>query len=172
MDDSTVFGDDPVAMAARWVEEGARRLHLVDLNGAFAGEPVNGAAVRAITKAFPDLPVQIGGGIRSRETVSSYLEAGVQLGDHRHAGGEGSRRSSRSSAPSSRARDRRHRCTQRHGGHRRLGRGVARCRGRSGAAVRGRRRGRDRLHRHRPRRHDAGREHPGDAPPGEAAAFR
>jgi phosphoribosylformimino-5-aminoimidazole carboxamide ribotide isomerase len=49
MDDSTVFGDDPVAMAARWVEEGARRLHLVDLNGAFAGEPVNGAAVRAIT---------------------------------------------------------------------------------------------------------------------------
>ena len=69
MDDSTVFGDDPVAMAARWVEEGARRLHLVDLNGAFAGEPVNGAAVRAITRAFPALPVQIGGGIRSRETV-------------------------------------------------------------------------------------------------------
>ena len=78
MDDSTVFGDDPVAMAARWVEEGARRLHLVDLNGAFAGEPVNGAAVRAITQAFPDLPVQIGGGIRSRETVRSYLDAGVQ----------------------------------------------------------------------------------------------
>lgn len=78
MDDSTVFGDDPVAMAARWVEAGARRLHLVDLNGAFAGEPVNGAPVRAITRAFPDLPVQIGGGIRSRETVQSYLDAGVQ----------------------------------------------------------------------------------------------
>lgn len=78
MDDSTVFGDDPVAMAARWVEAGARRLHLVDLNGAFAGEPVNGAPVRAITSAFPDLPVQIGGGIRSRETVQSYLDAGVQ----------------------------------------------------------------------------------------------
>ena len=77
MDDSTVFGDDPVAMAARWVEEGARRLHLVDLNGAFAGEPVNGAAVRAITRAFPALPVQIGGGIRSRETVRSYLDAGA-----------------------------------------------------------------------------------------------
>ena len=78
MDDTTVFGDDPVAMAARWVEAGARRLHLVDLNGAFAGEPVNGAPVRAITRAFPDLPVQIGGGIRSRETVQSYLDAGVQ----------------------------------------------------------------------------------------------
>lgn len=78
MDDSTVFGDDPVAMAARWVREGARRLHLVDLNGAFAGEPVNGDAVRAITRAFPDLPVQIGGGIRSREIAASYLEAGVR----------------------------------------------------------------------------------------------
>ncbi len=78
MDDSTVFGDDPVAMAARWVREGARRLHLVDLNGAFAGEPVNGEAVRAITRAFPQLPVQIGGGIRSREIAASYLEAGVR----------------------------------------------------------------------------------------------
>lgn len=78
MDDSTVFGDDPVAMAARWVREGARRLHLVDLNGAFAGEPVNGDAVRAITRAFPGLPVQIGGGIRSREIAASYLDAGVR----------------------------------------------------------------------------------------------
>jgi phosphoribosylformimino-5-aminoimidazole carboxamide ribotide isomerase len=78
MDDSTVFGDDPVAMAARWVEEGARRLHLVDLNGAFAGEPVNCAAVRAITKAFPDLPVQIGGGIRTRDSAARYLDMGVR----------------------------------------------------------------------------------------------
>jgi len=77
MDDSTVFGDDPVAMAKRWVDAGARRLHLVDLNGAFAGEPVNGDAVRRITRAFPGLPVQIGGGIRSRDTAASYLEAGV-----------------------------------------------------------------------------------------------
>jgi phosphoribosylformimino-5-aminoimidazole carboxamide ribotide isomerase len=77
MDDSTVFGDDPVAMAKRWVDAGARRLHLVDLNGAFAGEPVNGDAVRRITRTFPGLPVQIGGGIRSRETAASYLEAGV-----------------------------------------------------------------------------------------------
>jgi len=78
MEDSTVFSDDPVAMAADWVNAGARRLHLVDLNGAFAGEPVNGGIVNAIAKAFPDLPIQIGGGIRSLETIQAYLDAGVQ----------------------------------------------------------------------------------------------
>ncbi|MFE8070811.1 1-(5-phosphoribosyl)-5-[(5-phosphoribosylamino)methylideneamino]imidazole-4-carboxamide isomerase [Marinobacteraceae bacterium S3BR75-40.1] len=78
MDDSTVFGDDPVDVAARWVNAGARRLHLVDLNGAFAGEPVNGEIVRAIAKRYPDLPIQIGGGIRSAETIQAYLDAGVQ----------------------------------------------------------------------------------------------
>lgn len=78
MEDSTVFSDDPVAMAADWVNAGARRLHLVDLNGAFAGEPVNGGIVRAIAEAYPDLPIQIGGGIRSLETIQAYLDAGVQ----------------------------------------------------------------------------------------------
>ncbi len=78
MEDATVFGNDPLAMATRWVEEGARRLHLVDLNGAFAGEPVNAAAVRAITRAFPELPVQIGGGIRSRDIAARYLDMGVR----------------------------------------------------------------------------------------------
>lgn len=77
MEDTTVFGEDPVAMAERWVRAGARRLHLVDLNGAFAGEPVNGDAVRGIARAFPDLPIQIGGGIRNRDTVARYLDAGV-----------------------------------------------------------------------------------------------
>ena len=77
MDDSTVFSDDPVAMARQWVEAGARRLHLVDLNGAFAGKPVNGEIVRTIAKAFPQLPIQIGGGIRSLETIGAYLDAGV-----------------------------------------------------------------------------------------------
>lgn len=77
MDDATDYGDDPVAMARRWVDAGARRLHLVDLNGAFAGTPVNGAAVTAIAKAFPQLPIQIGGGIRSAETIEAYLAAGV-----------------------------------------------------------------------------------------------
>lgn len=78
MEDDTVFSDDPVAMAAHWVERGARRLHLVDLNGAFAGEPVNGDIVKAIANAFPDLPIQIGGGIRNEAIIEAYLEAGVQ----------------------------------------------------------------------------------------------
>ncbi|HPQ97274.1 MAG: 1-(5-phosphoribosyl)-5-[(5-phosphoribosylamino)methylideneamino]imidazole-4-carboxamide isomerase [Thiothrix sp.] len=79
MEDSTVFARDPVAMAGRWVDAGARRLHLVDLNGAFEGRPVNGAVVRAIAGGFPGVPVQIGGGIRDAATVESYLEAGVQF---------------------------------------------------------------------------------------------
>lgn len=78
MEDETIFSDDPVAMAARWVEAGARRLHLVDLNGAFEGKPVNGDVVRAIAEAFPELPIQIGGGIRDEETVQRYLDAGVK----------------------------------------------------------------------------------------------
>lgn len=77
MDDSTVYGDDPVSMAQRWVDAGARRLHLVDLNGAFAGTPVNGEAVIAIAKKFPQLPIQIGGGIRSIDIIEQYLNAGV-----------------------------------------------------------------------------------------------
>jgi phosphoribosylformimino-5-aminoimidazole carboxamide ribotide isomerase len=77
MDDSTVFSDDPVATAARWVEAGCRRLHLVDLNGAFVGEPVNGSVVTAIAAAYPDLPIQIGGGIRNLETIEYYIAAGV-----------------------------------------------------------------------------------------------
>lgn len=77
MEDSTVFSDDPVAMAERWVAAGARRLHLVDLNGAFDGVPVNDAAVKAIAAAYPDLSIQIGGGIRSLKTIETYLLAGV-----------------------------------------------------------------------------------------------
>jgi phosphoribosylformimino-5-aminoimidazole carboxamide ribotide isomerase len=79
MEDSTVFSDDPVAMAARWVEAGARRLHLVDLNGAFAGQPVNAQVIRRIVQTFPDLPIQVGGGIRDQQTVEAYLDAGVQF---------------------------------------------------------------------------------------------
>ena len=77
MEDETIFSDDPVQMAGRWVSAGARRLHLVDLNGAFAGKPVNGAAIRAIAAAYPDLPIQVGGGIRDETTIAAYLEAGV-----------------------------------------------------------------------------------------------
>lgn len=78
MEDETIFSDDPVAVAAQWVEQGARRLHIVDLNGAFAGEPVNAGVVHEIAEAFPDLPIQIGGGIRDEETIQTYLNAGVQ----------------------------------------------------------------------------------------------
>lgn len=77
MEDETIFSDDPVQIAGRWVNAGARRLHLVDLNGAFAGEPVNGTAIRAIAAAYPDLPIQVGGGIRDEATIAAYLEAGV-----------------------------------------------------------------------------------------------
>jgi len=78
MEDETIFSDDPVAMAGRWVEAGARRLHIVDLNGAFEGQPVNAEVVNAITRAYPQVPVQIGGGIRDEDTVQAYLDAGVQ----------------------------------------------------------------------------------------------
>jgi len=77
MDDSTVFSDDPVAMAGRWVEAGASRLHIVDLNGATAGKPVNARVIRDIVRAYPDVPLQVGGGIRDEETIETYLEMGV-----------------------------------------------------------------------------------------------
>jgi phosphoribosylformimino-5-aminoimidazole carboxamide ribotide isomerase len=77
MDDETVFADDPVQMAGRWACAGARRLHLVDLNGAFAGKPVNGGAIQSIAADYPDLPIQVGGGIRDEATIEAYLRAGV-----------------------------------------------------------------------------------------------
>lgn len=78
MDKATVFSDDPLATARRWAEAGARRLHIVDLNGAAAGMPVNAEVVEAIVQAFPDLPVQVGGGIRDEETIQTYLDCGVR----------------------------------------------------------------------------------------------
>ena len=78
MEDETVFSDNPVEVAQRWVDAGARRLHMVDLNGAFEGKPVNAGAIKAVAEAFPDLPIQVGGGIRDEETVQAYLDAGVQ----------------------------------------------------------------------------------------------
>ena len=74
----TTFGDDPAAMARRWLEAGARRLHLVDLNGAFAGKPVNEGAVKAILRAVDErIPVQLGGGIRDLDTIERYLDDGI-----------------------------------------------------------------------------------------------
>ena len=78
MNDSTTFGEDPAAMARRWLDAGARRLHLVDLNGAFAGQPVNQAAIKAILKEVgEEIPVQLGGGIRDLDTIERYIDAGL-----------------------------------------------------------------------------------------------
>ena len=75
---STTFGEDPAAMARRWLDAGARRLHLVDLNGAFAGKPVNEPAIRAILKEVgSEIPVQLGGGIRDLDTIERYLNDGI-----------------------------------------------------------------------------------------------
>ena len=78
MNRSTVFSEDPAAMAKHWLSKGARRLHLVDLNGAFAGKPKNESAIKSILKAVGnDIPVQLGGGIRNLDTVEKYLNNGV-----------------------------------------------------------------------------------------------
>jgi len=78
MKKATVFSEDPAAMAKHWIAKGARRLHLVDLNGAFAGKPKNEAAIKAIMKTVGDqIPVQIGGGIRDLETIERLLDDGV-----------------------------------------------------------------------------------------------
>jgi phosphoribosylformimino-5-aminoimidazole carboxamide ribotide isomerase len=86
MDKVTVFSEDPAEMARHWLEQGARRLHLVDLNGAFAGKPKNEAAVKSIIKAVQDfaldndideIPVQLGGGIRDLDTIERYLDHGL-----------------------------------------------------------------------------------------------
>lgn len=78
MEQATVFSDDPGAMAKTWLQKGARRLHLVDLNGAFAGKPKNEEAIKAVIKALgDDVPVQLGGGIRDLDTIERYLDDGV-----------------------------------------------------------------------------------------------
>lgn len=76
MDQTTVFNDDPAAQAKAFVAAGCEWLHLVDLNGAFAGEPVNAAPVEAILQACP-VPAQLGGGIRDMATIENWLEKGL-----------------------------------------------------------------------------------------------
>jgi phosphoribosylformimino-5-aminoimidazole carboxamide ribotide isomerase len=78
MDDATVFSEDPGAMARHWIKQGARRLHLVDLNGAFAGKPKNESAIKAILdEVGAEIPVQLGGGIRDLDTIERCLDDGV-----------------------------------------------------------------------------------------------
>ena len=79
MDQVTTFSDNPADMALNWVNKGARRLHLVDLNGAFAGKPQNDSAIRAILKSVgDDIPVQLGGGIRDLDTIERYIDGGIR----------------------------------------------------------------------------------------------
>ena len=79
MDQVTTFSESPADMAAHWLEQGARRLHLVDLNGAFAGKPQNRAAIRAILdEVGGDVPVQLGGGIRDLDTIERAIDAGIR----------------------------------------------------------------------------------------------
>ena len=79
MNKATVFSEDPAAMARHWVNQGARRLHLVDLNGAFAGKPKNESAILSILKEVGDeIPVQLGGGIRDLETIERLLDDGLE----------------------------------------------------------------------------------------------
>jgi phosphoribosylformimino-5-aminoimidazole carboxamide ribotide isomerase len=78
MKKATTFGENPAAIARRWLDAGARRLHLVDLNGAFAGRPVNEGAVKAILREVDnEIPVQLGGGIRDLDTIERYLDDGL-----------------------------------------------------------------------------------------------
>ena len=79
LQDVTVFSEDPGAMASHWVEQGARRLHLVDLNGAVAGRPKNEGAIREIIAAVGDrIPIQLGGGVRDLDTIERYLDDGLE----------------------------------------------------------------------------------------------
>lgn len=77
LDQTTIYSDDPVSMANNWISEGATRIHLVDLDGAFEGQPVNKNLVAAIAKQNPDVSIQIGGGIRSPEIIEAYLQSGI-----------------------------------------------------------------------------------------------
>lgn len=78
MDSATVFSDNPAAMARHWADQGARRLHIVDLNGAVAGKPKNEKVIREMIAAVGEtLPIQLGGGIRDLDTIESYIDAGV-----------------------------------------------------------------------------------------------
>ena len=78
MESATVFSQNPGAMAKYWLDQGGRRLHLVDLNGAFVGKPVNAPAIRDIVNAIDaKIPIQLGGGIRDLETIGRYLEEGI-----------------------------------------------------------------------------------------------
>ena len=77
MDQETIYGENPLEIAKRWVDAGARRLHIVDLDGAIVGKPENADVIHEIAEAYPDIPIQVGGGIRDEDTIQTYLDVGV-----------------------------------------------------------------------------------------------
>lgn len=79
MEDETVYGEDPVEIAGRWVEAGAKRLHIIDLNGAVSGRPGNADIIHNIADSFKGIALQVGGGIRDEDTIQTYLDAGVEF---------------------------------------------------------------------------------------------
>ena len=137
----TVFSDDPVAMAQRWVASGAERLHVVDLDGAFAGAPRQTALIAKIVDAVRPVPVEAGGGLRDLAAVETVLEAGVTWAVRRHARRRGPGLPHRGVPPVRRADHRRGRRPRRSRGHPRLDRGRRADGDRAGPArARGRRR--------------------------------
>ncbi len=77
MDQETIYSENPLDIANKWVEEGAERIHIVDLDGAIEGKPVNVDIIHSIAEAYPNIPLQVGGGIRNEDTIQTYLDAGV-----------------------------------------------------------------------------------------------
>ena len=77
MDQETVYSENPLDIANKWVEEGAERIHIVDLDGAIEGKPVNVDIIHSIVEAYPNIPLQVGGGIRNEDTIQTYLDVGV-----------------------------------------------------------------------------------------------
>ncbi len=77
MDEETIYSNNPLDVASRWIKEGAKRLHIVDLNGAVNGKPGNADIIHSIAETYPDIILQVGGGIRDEDTIQTYLDAGV-----------------------------------------------------------------------------------------------
>ena len=77
MDQETIYSENPLDIANKWVEEGAERIHIVDLDGAIEGKPVNVDIIHSIVEAYPNIPLQVGGGIRDEDTIQTYLDVGV-----------------------------------------------------------------------------------------------
>ncbi len=79
MEDATIYNNNPEEVAGKWVREGARRLHIVDLNGAVSGKPGNADIIHSIAEEHPEVVIQVGGGIRDEDTIQTYLDAGVDF---------------------------------------------------------------------------------------------